>query len=181
MLESRPMILRHLQVFLLVVMGLLVFTKVSEATTVEGQTLDSLVSRSSLIVEGTVVGVRTDWSADRRLILTTTTLQVGESIKGRAPRTVDITTIGGRIGRTTMHVAGMPVFRTGENAIVFIEPSKGYLTVFGLAQGKFTVTNGLVWNSVADLSTPAGQPLSVEKIPIQSFKSKIYSILERSR
>jgi hypothetical protein len=151
------------------------------ATTVERHTLDSMVSRSSLIVEGTVVGTRTHWSADGKLILTTTTLSVGESIKGRAPRTLDITTVGGQIGKTIFYVAGMPAFRPGESTIVFLEPSAGYLTVFGLGQGKFTILSGQVSNSVAELSTPGGKPFSVSQVPVQTFKSRIYSLLDGRR
>jgi len=154
---------------------------VSRATTVESQTLETLVSRAGLIVEGTVLASRTYWSSDGRLILTTTTIEVSESIKGSARPTVDVTTMGGRVGKTVLYLAGTPAFRVGENAIVFIEPSAGYLTVFGMGQGKFTVTNGQVSNSVAELSTPTGQPFAVSKVSVQSFKSEIRSILERLR
>src|SRR5687768_1790780 len=120
---------------------------VSRATTVERLTLDDLARRSQSVVQGVVRGSRTYWSPDGKLILTNTTIEVTEAIKGQAGRTIDVTTVGGRIGDTVLHVSGMPAFTSGENTIVFVERSSGYLTVLGLGQGKFTVSNGEVANS----------------------------------
>ena len=99
-----------------------------QATTVERLSLDDLAARSQTIVQGTVLGSRTYWSPDGKLILTNTTIQVTESLKGQAGRTVEVTTVGGQIGDRILHVGGMPAFVPGESTIVFAAKiTKGWL------------------------------------------------------
>jgi hypothetical protein len=153
----------------------------SRATTVERLTLEDLTRRSQSIVQGVVRGSRTYWAPDRKLIFTSTTIEVTEAIKGQSPRIVEVTTVGGRIGDTVLHVGGMPAFTQGENTIVFVERSSGYLTVLGLGQGKFTVSNGEVANSPSELAFPDGRPARTTRMPVQTFKSEIRSIVDRAR
>ena len=160
---------------------LLALSGTLRGTTVERLSLDDLALRSRAIVQGTVLRARTYWSPNGKLILTGTTIEVSESIKGAYSRTVEVTTVGGQIGDTILHVAGMPVFAPGENAIVFVEQSGAYLTVFGLGQGKFTVKNGEVANVVSDLSFPDGGPGRVYRMSVQSFKNEVRSIVDRQR
>jgi hypothetical protein len=154
---------------------------VTHATTVERLTLEDLTQRSQNILHGVVRGTRTYWSPDRKLILTNTTIQVTESMKGQAAGTVEVTTVGGQIGDTILHVAGMPAFVTGEDTIVFVARSSGYLTVLGLGQGKFTVSNGEVANSLSELTFPDGRPSRPTRMPLQNFKSEIRSMVDRAR
>src|SRR5215510_12130792 len=129
---------------------------ITHATTVERLNLDGLVKKSNRIVVGKVRESRTYWSSNGKLILTNYTIDVEETIKGEPAPTLELTTIGGTIGDLTLHVAGMPMFSTNENAIVFVESTGAYLTVVGLDQGKFTITNGEVSNKVNDLEFPDG-------------------------
>ena len=62
---------------------------------------------------------------------------------------------------------------------MFVERSGAYQTVVGLGQGKFTVTNGEVANSVNDLSYPDGAPGRPVKMPLQTFKTQIRNLLNR--
>ncbi len=149
------------------------------ATTVEKLTLDDLAARAEEIVQGVVRTSRTYWSG--KLILTTTTIEVTEAIKGKPTRTMEITTVGGQIGDTVLHVGGMPVFVSGETTIVFVGKSNGYLTVLGLGQGKFTVSNGEVANSPSELTFPDGKPAHATRVPIQIFKNEIRSMVDRKR
>ena len=154
---------------------------VARATTVERLSLEELARRSQSIVQGVVRGSRTYWSPDRKLILTNTTIEVTEAIKGQATRSVEVTTVGGQIGDTVLHVSGMPAFIPGEDTIVFVERSSGYLTVLGLGQGKFTVSSGEVANSPSELHFPDGRPARTTRMPVQTFKSEIRSMVDRAR
>jgi hypothetical protein len=149
------------------------------ATTVQRLGLEDLVKRSRTIVVGRVTGSRTYWTPDRKLILTNYTIRVDENMKGATSSTVEVTTIGGKIGDVELHMAGMPSFQSGESAVVFIEQSAGYQVVLGLGQGKFTVTNGEVSNNVGDLSFPDGRPGASMRMPLQTFKSQIRNILNK--
>lgn len=150
----------------------------ASATTVERLSLESLVKKATSIVQGAVGASRTYWSADGKLILTTYTIQVTETIKGVPERAIELTTIGGTLGNVTLHVAGMPTFRAGENAVVFVEKSGTYSTVVGLTQGHFVVENGGVANTVSELHFPDGRAGSALKMSLQSFKNQIQTLID---
>jgi hypothetical protein len=149
------------------------------ATTVQRLGLEDLAKRARHIVAGRVVESRTHWSDNGKLILTSYTIEVDETIKGPSPRTFELTTIGGKIGSLELHVSGMPSFEKGENIVVFTEPSGTYEVVLGLGQGKFTVENGEVSNDISDLSFPDGRPGTGLRLPVATFKNQIRNILSR--
>ena len=151
----------------------------SQATTVERLDLGKMVKKAHKIVVGKVRGSRTYWSDNGKLILTNYTIDVEETIKGRASRTVEVTTIGGKIGNLTLHVAGMPAFAKDEDAVVFVEDGGAYSTVVGLGQGKFTVRNGEVSNDVSNLEFPDGASSKPTKMPLSTFKRQIKIFLDR--
>src|SRR5262245_46825420 len=124
---------------LLTLTFLLSLSTLAQATAVERLDLDGLVKKSDRIVIGKVRSSRTYWSSNGKLILTNYTIDVEETIKGQAARTLELTTIGGTIGDLTLQVTGMPVFARDENAVVFVEKTGAYSTVVGMGQGKFTV------------------------------------------
>ena len=149
------------------------------ATTVQRLAFEDLVKKAQHIVAGKVQGARTYWSSNRKLILTSYTIEVDEAIKGQSLQTFELTTIGGKIGDLELHVSGMPSFEKGENIVVFTEPSGPYQVVLGLGQGKFTIENGQVSNNISDLSFPDGRPGRSLKLPVETFKTQIRNILSR--
>ena len=154
-------------------------TTLSHATTVERLNLDDLVRRANKIVAGRVSNSRTLWSSDRKLIHTVYTIEVHETMKGESSRTVELTTVGGKIGDIILHVSGMPSFEKGEDTVVFVEKAGLYSIVVGLGQGKFTVSNGEASNSVTDLAFPGGLPGRPLKMPVEEFKSQIKRLADR--
>ena len=143
------------------------------ATTVQRLDLAGLVGTAHAIVVGTVLESATCWSPDGRLILTRHTLQVSETLKGTAGGMLDVTTIGGTIGDQTLYVSGMPVFTTGEEAVVFLELSGRHSTVVGMGQGKFSVVDGFVANSIAGLEFARRAPASKTRMEVAKFRSEI--------
>jgi len=158
---------------------LFLLSNLAEATTVERLNLDALVKKSNRIVIGKVRNSKTYWSSNGKLILTSYTIDVQETLKGQTASTVELTTIGGKIGDLTLHVAGMPVFAKDENAVVFVENTGTYSTVVGLAQGKFEVSNGEVSNDVIGLNFPDGGSIRPTKMPLATFKRQIKLFLDR--
>ncbi len=148
------------------------------AATVLRLDLDGLVSTAQTIVVGKVRDSDTYWSADGRLILTRHTIEVAETLKGFNDETVEITTIGGTIGDLTLYVAGMPVFEPGEDTVVFLEAAGPYRTVVGLGQGKFTVADDFVSNSVSSLEFADTSPGRVTRMQFARFKNAIRERLE---
>ncbi len=163
----------------LAIAALLVCAGLLKATTVQRLGLEDLTRKAHHIVAGKVRNSKTFWSPNGKLILTSYTIDVADNIKGQPPRTLELTTIGGKIGDLELHVAGMPSFAKGEEIVVFTEQSAGYEVVLGATQGKFTVENGEVFNDVSDLSFPDGRPGKALKLPVQTFKNQIRTILSR--
>jgi hypothetical protein len=156
------------------ILAILIFGCVPlQATSVRRLSFDDLITSANSIVEGSVVSSNTYRSSDGKLIFTSYTISVQESLKGTAPQTVTVTTVGGRIGNTILHVAGMPAFQPGERAILFLEQSKSYTTIVGLNQGKFAIANGEVSNSMNGLSFPDGAAGKSVKMPLDEFKKQI--------
>ena len=149
------------------------------ATSVQRLSFELLVAKAQSIVQGSVVSAQTYRSADGKLILTNYTVDVEESLKGSSGKTVTFTTVGGRIGNTILHVSGMPVFQPGEKAVLFLEQAGAYTTVVGLNQGKFTVSNGEISNSVAGLSFPDGGSGSPVRMSLDEFKRQVKLRLNR--
>ena len=147
-----------------------------QATTVQRLSLEDMTKKSNSIVLGRVRASRVYWSGN--VILTTTTINVTETIKGQVSRDIEVTTVGGTVGDTTLHVSGMPAFQSGEDAVVFVEKSGVFSTVVGLAQGKFTVDNGEVANTVTDLQFPDGNGGRPLKMPLEIFRKQLKSIIE---
>jgi hypothetical protein len=148
-----------------------------QATTVQRLTLDDLVRKAHHILAGKVRQSRTYWSSNGKLILTDYTIEVDERIKGDSPRLFRVTTIGGKLGTMELHVSGMPSFRNDESVVLFTEPSGSYEVVVGLEQGKFNVENGEVFNEVGTLSFPDGRPGKPLRLPVETFKKQIRTIL----
>jgi hypothetical protein len=146
----------------------------SFATTVVRLTLDDMVKKAHEIVQGSVRSSQTRWSPDHRIILTITTIDIQETIKGQPSKTIELTTIGGTIGDLTLVVPGMPSFETGEDAVIFIENVGAVKTVVGLNQGKFSVRNGDVANRMSGLSFPDGREGGAPvRMRLEDFKRQI--------
>jgi hypothetical protein len=150
-----------------------VFLDSANATTVRHLSFDELVAKAELIVAGEVTDSRTYRTGDGKLILTSYTVRIGESIKGKAPATLTVTTVGGKVGNTILRVSGMPQLQTGENTVLFLERSGAYTTVVGLNQGKFSISNGEVSNTITGLSFPDGNAAKPLKMPVDEFKRQI--------
>ena len=155
------------------VFSLLVLLDSAHATTVRRLSFDELVAKAQMIVAGQVTDSTTYRTSDGKLILTSYTVQVGENIKGKAPATMTVTTIGGKLGNTILRVSGMPQFQTGESAVLFLEKSGAYTTVVGLNQGKFSISKGEISNTFTGLSFPDGNAATPLKMPVDEFKRQI--------
>lgn len=164
--------------FLFVIVVLIVSGPV-QATSVQRLSLDELVAKASTIVEADIVAARTYRTPDGKLILTSYTATVQENMKGAPVSSITVTTVGGRIGSTVLHVSGMPVFQPGDKAILFLEKSGAYSTIVGLNQGKFSILNGEVANDLAGLSFPDGQTGKQVRMPLNEFKRQLKLRLSR--
>ncbi len=127
--------------FILVLGVLLVGAAPSSATVHLPTDFAEMVARSTFVVHGRVVDVRSDTSSDRRGIVTYVTVDVAHPLKGAPGESVTFLVPGGQVGRYERIVVGAPQFERGDEVVLFLAsrgPSIPY--VFGLSQGVYRVS-----------------------------------------
>ncbi|MFN7978793.1 MAG: hypothetical protein U0P30_11685 [Vicinamibacterales bacterium] len=118
----------------------LVLSSTIHAVTVLPATLEELVQESVTVVHGRVTGVDAHWTADRRTIESTVTLDVTDTLKGAVTETASFVVPGGEAGGRILVMPGAPVFRPGDDVIVFLRGRAPALPQpVGLSLGVFRV------------------------------------------
>lgn len=112
------------------------------ATVVPRMDLHDLTTSAEVIAQGHVVRHWSSWDASHRFIWTHYQFQVEDQLKGLPGRSTVISEPGGEVNGTVMKVDGVPDYRDGEEAVVFLHRTPlGYWRCYGLAQGKFSVSS----------------------------------------
>lgn len=121
----------------------------SRATVVREVTLRGLAQSSPLIIDATVLTVKTYARQNEKDIYTDTVFRVHRVLKGMLSKpSFRLTQIGGTLGRYARRVIGNPSFRVGERVVLFLwrNSTGGPFVVNALAYGRFDVkrsgTNG---------------------------------------
>ncbi len=110
------------------------------ATQIEYRSPRDLGRESSLIVRGKVAAVRSFWNDTGTKVFTETTVVVDETYKGRRAASVSVRQLGGVVGHVRVNVDGAPVWKEGEEVLLFLEPFNGAsFQVAGFSQGKYTI------------------------------------------
>lgn len=139
------------------------------ATTVRPPSFDQLVAESSSVVRATVVSKRCEWrtSGDSRFIVTVVSFDLNESITGEAPQRFELEFLGGEIGGEAVVVAGQPVFKPGDEDVLFVDRRKSSVCpLVAMMFGRYLVVqdadgqpfiarqNGVPLAAVEEVSTP---------------------------
>lgn len=113
------------------------------ALTVLPATFEELVKESTVVVHGRVSDVRAAWTADRTTIQSTVTLEVLDALKGTATETASFVVPGGEAGGRIVVLPGAPVFRAGDEVVVFLRGAAPRMPEpVGLSLGVYRVTGG---------------------------------------
>ncbi|MGE5096467.1 MAG: hypothetical protein ACM3SO_15120 [Betaproteobacteria bacterium] len=108
--------------------------------------LEEMIDTASVAFEGTCIGNRSERDPATNLVVTYTTFQVRDVLKGTVAATHVIKQVGGTLpdGGMQYRVAGVPTFAPGEDYVVFLAgvSSAGFSSPIGLAQGRFSVKPG---------------------------------------
>ena len=123
------------------------------AASVRQLLLDEIIDTSAIAFQGTCTSNRTERDALTNFIVTYTTFDVKDVLKGSVLTTHTIKQIGGEMpgSELSFRVDGVPTFTVGADYVVFLAgvSSAGFSSPIGLAQGKFSVRQ-----------TPAGKTVS---------------------
>jgi len=112
------------------------------ATTVIPPTFEEMTDRAELVFVGKVVSSRSEWRVvgTNRVIFTLVEFERQEVLKGQAGASVTLQFLGGTVGDTTLEIAGVPKFKSGDREILFVEGNGvQFCPLVGVFHGKFGV------------------------------------------
>lgn len=111
----------------------------AKATTVQRFTLEQLVATAEHIFVGRCHSTSTQNNDE--LLYTRYVFTVEEMLKGGTAEQVTFSLQGGKSGRSTYHLVGMPTFVPNEDVVLFLTgpDALGNPWPVGLAQGKFRI------------------------------------------
>lgn len=116
----------------------LLLPPLARSTTLAQLSLSQLVSAARAVVYAEVISNHCQWRDGE--IWTMTSLRVLDNWKGNSPAQIDVWMIGGAVGRITSYVPGAPRFRPGEEAVLFLEPTRaGTMSITAWGEGTFRV------------------------------------------
>lgn len=105
----------------LVLGAMLVASPAVQATTVLEVPLSQMARDSAMVVRARVLSQQTAWSDDGPRIITRTTLQVIDALKGAPMSHVVLQQVGGTLDGITVRIPGDAVLTPGEDVVVFLE------------------------------------------------------------
>ena len=154
-------------------------------------TFEEMTEQSSAIVLGRCVAVRSEWNADRSNIVTHNVFEVSQYYKGSLGPRITITELGGQVGEWVALYSGVPHFRVGEEAVLFVWTGpQGQHQVIGLTQGKFRVgRDGATGEAVLQQTLSAEPMVEPERhlhtapagqmaMPLAAFRNRVESYLK---
>ncbi|MEY2500072.1 MAG: hypothetical protein QOI07_406 [Verrucomicrobiota bacterium] len=137
---------------------------VTRATTVIPPTFDDLVTKAETIFEGTVTGLRSEWTGEgaNRHIVTYVSFKVEDAIKGATSADYTIRMFGGTVDGHTIEVTDAPKFKVGDRDILFVEHNgTQFIPLVGIMHGRFHVVaddNGANEKVTKDSGAPVADP-----------------------
>jgi hypothetical protein len=154
------------------------------ATVLVPADLAELVHGAQAIVHGRVIATTSQWRDGRRGVETVVTLEVEDALKGPRTSSISFRVPGGQMGPYRSIMPGAPVFREGEDVIVFLAgdgPSIPH--VVGFSQGVYRVrsTAGVrivrpgVPAAAAD-ATPMTRGAAIRSEPLAAFAARVRAL-----
>jgi len=103
--------------------------------------LDGIIDRSGVAFEGRCIDTHSEIDPSSNQIVTLTTFEVKDALKGAPSNPYTIKQLGGEVGGVVNRIDGVPSFTVGEDYVVFLPgvSQLGFSSPVGLAQGSFSV------------------------------------------
>jgi len=159
----------------------------ADATTLARMSIEQMSRTAPLIVRVRCIGNSTGWDAGE--IWTFTNFEVEETWRGKAPETITVRLLGGRMGNLTSSISGVPRFRPGEEVILFLEPtSRGDFSVMSWAQGTLrihldirtgreNVTQDTASSATFDPATRRYTTNGIRNLALSDFRAQVHAAL----
>jgi len=124
------------------------------ATTVVPLELDAIIDTATTAFEGKCIENRTELDPQTNFVVTYTTFEVKDALKGDVKSRHVIKQLGGTMpdGQSGYKVDGVPTFTVGQDYVVFLAgvSSIGFSSPIGLWQGKFSIQEGASGKTVSN-------------------------------
>jgi hypothetical protein len=146
------------------------------AATAPSLSLEGLIDRSPLIVEGSVTNSWTAWDSQHRYIWTHHEVRVNHAMRGSGA-TVTVSEPGGSLDGVNQAFSGSIGYSPDEHVVLFLFRTPiGYWRTTGGGLGKFTVQNdGRVHSAVAGVKM-AGARRNGSDLTASEFRSLVGSL-----
>ncbi len=163
------------------------------ATTMRRMDLPEVVTRANRVVHAVAVEERVYWDHGHGRIFTDTTFEVLEDIKGLGSPRVTVTMLGGNLDGWDMRIEGTPIFRQGEEVILFTSPRPGGSNnLVGFSQGLMRIVEdpetghklarSFMPTGVSYIDKVGGQPAEVRRnlreAPLDEMKDEIRHLVD---
>ncbi len=175
--------------WILFLAGLALLAIAANATTLSRLRFEELVKQATAVARLRCLGVESRWQDGE--IWTETRFEVVELNKGLLPGIVSVRMLGGRVGSLHSRVEGVPAFRPGEEAYVFLWGREGEpFRVLGWSQGTFRITRDprtgverVTQDSAAlpvfDPGTRQFRHGGIRNLPVSIFQLKLRKALQQ--
>jgi hypothetical protein len=118
----------------------------ARATTMVSLSLEQLTQASSVIVQARMTGQVVRVNDARTSFITVSTWEVSQTFKGSPGSTLEIEQPGGTMGRVSVYVSGVTLFKPQTDYVLFLEPTAdgARFRPVGMQQGAFRVYDDAV-------------------------------------
>ena len=174
--------------WILFLAGLALLAVVANATTLSRLRFEELVNQATAVARLRCIGVESRWQEGE--IWTETRFETVEVNKGLLPGVVKVRMLGGIVGHVHSRVEGVPAFRPGEEAYVFLWQRDGEpIRVLGWSQGTFRISRdpktGVERVTQDSAAAPIFDPQTrqfrhggIRNLPVAIFQLKLRKALE---
>jgi hypothetical protein len=153
----------------------------SSLAQVQVMSTKELTEESSSVLLGTCTRMESYWADGNSKIFTRIRIRGQQYIKGDLGAEAEITVPGGRIGDVNYEVSDMPVFREGEEVLLFVwSHPTGKQLVIGGTQGKFSIETDKTTGKkvVVGVELRAAPAAGLQKSTTQTLKGEKKAFLD---
>jgi hypothetical protein len=132
--------------------GLALAAFTSQGTMVRPTSLQNLTDQADIIFSGIVLSNYSHWAeaAQGKVIVTETSFEVVEALKGNPGPQLTLQSLGGAVGQDRMEVEGVPGFDTGEKVLLFVRNQPGQTCpIVSFYHGKLRIQKDAAGNDIA--------------------------------
>ena len=132
---------------------------------VRALTTGDLVREAAVVLRGRVTETRATWNERHDQIVTDASVEVLEVLVGRAPAAVTVRQLGGAIGETEYHVAGVRPLRAQEEVLLFLRTDGTRHYLVGFSQGSLFLSRDPAGRVVVRRETAALELVATPRAP----------------